>query len=434
MKKALFIDRDGTLVIEPPVDYQLDSFHKLEFYPKVFRNLGFIRSKLDFEFVMVTNQDGLGTSSFPEDTFWPVHNLVLKTLEGEGIIFDDILIDRSFPEDHVSTRKPGTGMMGKYLTGDYDLANSFVIEYLQENGYGNIAILEGSWVGDKTEESFEVCGYRMLSEQYGVPLIDAQKEKSMPVQCGDMELQICECAKKVDFMINVPVMKGHCQTKITCALKNMKGLLPNKEKRHFHAMGLHRPIAHLGLGIHQDFILVDNICGDLDFEDGGNPFIMNRLFAGLDPVLIDAYVCEELHYKPEDVPYVKMAEELGVGSADLTRLSIRQIGEIGEKRVIPEKRKIVELQDAVEEVESCSACYGYLIPALDRLREEGLLPELHEKICIGQGYRGKSGALGVGSCTSGFACNLKGCPPTDEQMYEFLKQYIATRRKTEAEK
>ena len=110
-----------------PVDYQLDSFHKLEFYPKVFRNLGFIRSKLDFEFVMVTNQDGLGTSSFPEDTFWPVHNLVLKTLEGEGIIFDDILIDRSFPEDHVSTRKPGTGMMGKYLTGDYDLANSFVI-------------------------------------------------------------------------------------------------------------------------------------------------------------------------------------------------------------------------------------------------------------------------------------------------------------------
>ena len=94
----------------------------------------------------------------------------------------------------------------------------------------------------------------------------------------------------------------------------------------------------------------------------------------------------------------------------------------------------MELQDAVEEVESCSACYGYLIPALDRLKEEGLLQELHEKICIGQGYRGKSGALGVGSCTSGFKCNLKGCPPTDEQMYEFLKQYIATRRKTEAEK
>lgn len=102
--------------------------------------------------------------------------------------------------------------------------------------------------------------------------------------------------------------------------------------------------------------------------------------------------------------------------------------------MIPEKRKIVELQDAVEEVESCSACYGYLIPALDRLKEEGLLQELHEKSASGRDTGEKSGALGVGSCTSGFKCNLKGCPPTDEQMYEFLKQYIATRRKTEAEK
>lgn len=127
-KKVLFIDRDGTLVIEPPVDYQLDSLEKLEFYPKVFRNLGFIRSKLDFEFVMVTNQDGLGTSSFPEETFWPAHNLMLKTLEGEGITFDEILIDRSFPEDNAPTRKPRTGMLTKYLNNpEYDLAGSFVI-------------------------------------------------------------------------------------------------------------------------------------------------------------------------------------------------------------------------------------------------------------------------------------------------------------------
>lgn len=127
MKRALFIDRDGTLVIEPPVDYQLDSLEKLEFYPKVFRNLYFIRKQLDFEFVMVTNQDGLGTTSFPEDTFWPAHNKMLKALEGEGIVFDDILIDRSFPEDNSPNRKPRTGMMGKYLSGEYDLANSYVI-------------------------------------------------------------------------------------------------------------------------------------------------------------------------------------------------------------------------------------------------------------------------------------------------------------------
>ena len=127
-KKVLFIDRDGTLVIEPPVDYQLDSLEKLEFYPKVMRNLGFIRSKLDFEFAMVTNQDGLGTASFPEETFWPAHNLMMKTLEGEGITFDDICIDRSMPEDNAPTRKPRTGMLTKYLDSpEYDLANSFVI-------------------------------------------------------------------------------------------------------------------------------------------------------------------------------------------------------------------------------------------------------------------------------------------------------------------
>lgn len=126
-KRALFIDRDGTLVIEPPVDYQLDSFDKLEFYPKVIRNLYFIRKQLDFEWVMVTNQDGLGTPSFPEETFLPVHNLIMKTLKGEGIVFEDILIDRSFPEDNSPNRKPRTGMLGKYLSGDYDLENSYVI-------------------------------------------------------------------------------------------------------------------------------------------------------------------------------------------------------------------------------------------------------------------------------------------------------------------
>ncbi|MBO5796633.1 MAG: bifunctional histidinol-phosphatase/imidazoleglycerol-phosphate dehydratase HisB [Bacteroides sp.] len=128
MKKILFIDRDGTLVIEPPIDYQLDSLEKLEFYPKVMRNLGFVRSKLDFEFVMVTNQDGLGTTSFPEETFWPAHNLMMKTLEGEGITFDDICIDRSFPEENAPTRKPRTGMLTKYIDNPaYDLAGSFVI-------------------------------------------------------------------------------------------------------------------------------------------------------------------------------------------------------------------------------------------------------------------------------------------------------------------
>jgi imidazoleglycerol-phosphate dehydratase/histidinol-phosphatase len=127
MKKVLFIDRDGTLAIEPPVDYQLDSFEKLEFYPKVFQYLGKIAKELDFELVMVTNQDGLGTPSFPEATFWPVHNFLMKTFEKEGIVFTEQIIDRTFARDNAPTRKPNTGLLSHYISSSYDLENSFVI-------------------------------------------------------------------------------------------------------------------------------------------------------------------------------------------------------------------------------------------------------------------------------------------------------------------
>lgn len=126
-KRVLFIDRDGTLVKEPPVDYQLDSLEKLEFYPKVIKNLHFICKHLDFELVMVTNQDGLGTDSFPERTFWPIQDLIVRILEGEGIKFTEILIDPSMPEEKSPNRKPGTGMLRKYMTDEYDLENSYVI-------------------------------------------------------------------------------------------------------------------------------------------------------------------------------------------------------------------------------------------------------------------------------------------------------------------
>lgn len=299
-----------------------------------------------------------------------------------------------------------------------------IIEYLQERGYHKIAMLEGSWVGDKTAEAYEVCGYRDLSEKYQVPFWDMQKEKGIVRDCRGVQLNICKRVTDVDFLINVPVLKGHCQTKITCALKNMKGLIPNTEKRRFHAMGLHKPIAHLNAGIHQDFIVVDNICGDLDFEDGGNPVVMNRVLAGMDPVLMDSYVCQVMHYDTKEVPYIGLAEALGVGSANLENARIIYCEETARKE-LPKSRKVVELQDAVEEVESCSACYGYLIPALEMLKNDGLFEKLDTKICIGQGYRGKTGKLGVGACTCKFEHNINGCPPTENQIYDFLRQYIS---------
>ncbi len=305
-----------------------------------------------------------------------------------------------------------------------------IIEYLQEHGFIRMAMLEGSWVGDKTQESIEVCGYDRLSEQYGVPFWDMQKDSSHAKNCAGLELQICDSVDKIDFLINVPVLKGHCQTKMTCALKNLKGLIPNKEKRHFHAMGLHKPIAHLNMGIHQDFVVVDHICGDLDFEDGGNPTVCNCVMTAVDPVLMDTCACHMLHYETRDIGYLVFAEELGCGSTDLEHANIQMCSRnIGYKEPeLPKSYKVAALEDAVEEVESCSACYGYFLPALQRLKEEGLLEKLDTKVCIGQGYREKHGRLGVGSCTSGFEYSVKGCPPTEEQIYEYLKEYITKKR------
>lgn len=298
-----------------------------------------------------------------------------------------------------------------------------LIEYLQEEGFENIVMLEGSWVGDSTKETMEYCGYDRISEKYHVPFWDMQKDGKEEVDCGGMKLNICRKARQIEFLINVPVLKGHCQTKITCALKNMKGLIPNSEKRRFHRLGLHDPIAHLALGLHQDFILVDSICGDLSFEDGGNPVQQDRLMAAFDPVLCDAWCCHLLHIPVEEVPYIGYAAACGCGSQDISHAVVTELNDPIRDMDLSSAGKALRLSEIAEDVESCSACYGALMPALNRLQEEGLLDNLQEKICIGQGYRGKKGKLGVGNCTCHFDHYLPGCPPTEQEMYEFIKQY-----------
>ena len=126
-KKVLFIDRDGTIIVEPASDFQIDSLEKLEFIPGAITYLNRIAKELDYELVMVTNQDGMGTPSFPEDTFWPAHNKMMGILKGEGILFSEVHIDKSFEKDNLPTRKPGIGMLKKYFSDEYDLANSIVI-------------------------------------------------------------------------------------------------------------------------------------------------------------------------------------------------------------------------------------------------------------------------------------------------------------------
>lgn len=216
MKRALFIDRDGTIVIEPPVDYQLDSLEKLEFYPKVFRNLYFIRKQLDFEFVMVTNQDGLGTDSFPEDTFWPAHNKMLKTLEGEGIRFDDILIDRSFPEENSPNRKPRTGMLGNYLSGEYDLANSYVIgDRLTDMQLAVNLGAKGIWLRPDDGEA-----RRLLTENPAISpvlITDDWDRITEYLFAGERRATVRRTTRETDIFVEVN-LDGHGRTEISTGL------------------------------------------------------------------------------------------------------------------------------------------------------------------------------------------------------------------------
>lgn len=308
-----------------------------------------------------------------------------------------------------------------------------VICYLKKHGFTDITVMEGSWVGDVTSDSLLVTGMGDLLERLKVPFVDLQKDPSAEVDCGGMKIRICRSPMQADFLINLPVMKGHCQTRMTCALKNMKGCLPNAEKRRFHRLGLFGPIGHLAAALRQDFILADSICSDLTFEDGGNPVQQDRIFAACDPVLCDAYCCSLMNIDISEVPYIGIAESCGAGSSDLTKAEVLVWHEEG-RQYLPVNEPaggfssaegslsgdLIAVREIVNDVDSCSACYGTLIPVLNKLKEQGYDLSAIGRICIGQGYRGKSGRVGIGSCTSGFEKSLKGCPPKEEDMERFL--------------
>jgi uncharacterized protein (DUF362 family) len=304
-----------------------------------------------------------------------------------------------------------------------------LITYLQGKGFRNLVILEGSWAGDNTKKAFDICGYRRLAEETGVELLDTKGDETVSRDCKGMNIDICKSALAIDFLINLPVMKGHCQTQVTCALKNAKGLIPDREKRRFHSLGLDKPIAHLNTVIQSGFILVDGLCGDLDFEEGGNPVPAGRLFAARDPVLCDAWAASLMGYSPGEIPYIRLAEDLGVGSADLGQARVRELhpllgtlsgttsgGSVRYPSPAPQG-KVKQLAAHIRQDQACSPCYAGLIFALSRLE----VNRLREPIAIGQGFRGKPGSLGVGQCCSGFRAFCPGCPPSGADILRFLR-------------
>ncbi len=294
------------------------------------------------------------------------------------------------------------------------------IEYLRDHGVANLSVIEGSWVGDRTDRAMKACGYDKVCERYGVPFYDLKKDRGRQVSTPLRPMRISCRALDADYLIDLPVLKGHCQTKMTCALKNLKGCLPDEEKRRFHAEGLMRPIAALAAALRPSLTIVDSICGDLDFEEGGNPVQTNRMYLGDDPVQIDAYGCRLMGLSLDDVPYIALAEQWGAGSTRIEENDVVRLNEPSSSESYPAPSGTVKgLTARVREDGACSACYAALVRGLYVAKKKGI--SIDRDIVIGQGWRGKTTpCLGVGRCCAGAAACAPGCPPTAARVVELL--------------
>ena len=313
-----------------------------------------------------------------------------------------------------------------------------LVKYLKNNGFNNITVLEGSWTGDSTGRAFDVCGYTKFCREANVKLIDTKKDPSRKYDCAGVAIDICDSAMFMDFMINVPVLKGHCQTLLTCALKNNKGLIPDSEKRRFHIIGLHKPIAHLNTMVRNDFIIVDGVCGDQNFEVGGHPVYVGRLIAARDPVLCDAWAATQLGRRVSEIPYIGMAEHLNIGIGDPKKAVIKELLYHAHNQKLQNTKDSHKPQTTanhpaipqdmvkkytryIQEEDACSACYASLISALSKMSEKELA-RIKEPVAIGQGFLGKKGAKGIGVCTSEFDFSCPGCPPSSADVLKFLRK------------
>ena len=297
-----------------------------------------------------------------------------------------------------------------------------IIEYLQEKGFGNISIVEGSWVGDDTERAFRVNGYHNVAKKYGVGLYDLKKDKYVRKSAGGIDMEISSKVLGLDYLINLPVMKGHCQTNMTCAMKNLKGIMSDRSKRLFHQKGLMLPIAALNAVYSPSLTIVDAICGDLDFEEGGNPVETGMMMIGDDSVLIDAYCASLMGFQLDDVPYIGLGEEMGAGCADIGKANIIELNKPESSSCAVPQHYARRLASLTDPVSACSCCYANLIHALKRMEDEGEIYSLSgKKIAIGQGWRGKNMEIGVGACCSGARHSVVKCPPSAQDILEMLR-------------
>ena len=344
------------------------------------------------------------------------HDMTLKLLEASDAI-------RLVPAGGSVALKPNLVIAGTPESGATTHAGvlSGCIEYFRGHGVKDISVIEGSWVGDETMRAMRRAGYDKVCEKYGVPFFDLKKDATRPVKTAIGNIDICARALDAGLLVDLPVLKGHCQTVMTCALKNLKGCLPDREKRRFHALGLQKPIAALGAALKPRLIVVDSICGDLNFEEGGTPIQTNRMYLGTDAVQLDAYGRSLMGLSPSEVPYIEMAQDFGGGQAAWQASDIVELNSPSDAAVYPRPSgTVARLTKNVHENQACSACFASLVRALHATGYGQ-----REEIYIGQGWQGKTlQGIGIGKCCRGAETCVMGCPPTAEAIGNALEDLV----------
>lgn len=336
-----------------------------------------------------------------------------------------------------------------------------VIQVLQDKGVPDITVADGSGVGNSATKAFDLLGYSDMAGKYGVKLLDIEKDRfvSKPTKISGpfKTLEISRTVAECDFLINIPVLKAHCQTHITCALKNMKGIMPKEMKPKFHSVDLHRAIAQLNTVVTADFILVDGAFGDLSSELGGNPVEMGIMAAGTDPLEIDVFAAGALGFSPKEIGYIKhFAEYRGVDLHTFSPEKKKLNRPKEEKQFSAERDPYGQFPCTVSSEGACCTCEGNLIFALKRLNEARMLSKDQHfvlgrrRMQRGTVQRGKGGGkrgteeqkkgqktgqqiIAVGKCaverireTEKIAERdeiwvIKGCPPEVRDIVDVLK-------------
>ncbi len=347
-----------------------------------------------------------------------VETMVRRLVEETGCF------DRIRPDDSVMIKPNLVASRKDWIGVDTDpRVIESLVKCLKDRGVQRITVGDGSGMGNSATKAFEYCGYQDLSVRYGFRLVDLERDefvkKPVSTEGPFKNLEISRKVFECDFFINVPVMKAHNETLITCSLKNLKGTMSRSMKTSFHSAGLHKSIAQLNSILVADLIVVDGLRGDLHSESGHDPVAMDRILVGTNPVEVDSVVADTLGYAPRTIRHIAHSADAGLGTCDLEKIRIRSLNRPSVKeRFSPPVHYSKRFPCRISAEGACCTCMGNFIFALERLKEQGLLTE-EISFLIGQNSKApadrKGLTIAVGQCASkvdGVEVRIDGCPPS----------------------